>query len=140
MKADLSDEQRATVAKRIVALASQMAPGCEGEALHSAVMYWLDEEVISEDDPDIAKVNEGLGRLSGKMQALGGVPGRTKGQPAPNHETLYTEEEAVSILRYLIMRRTEQVLEAIGRYPKGPLADELRHVVAKWAKLYWGAP
>lgn len=138
MKADMTDEKRAEVAKLIVAVASQMAPGCEGEALHSAVMYWLDEVVISDDDPDIAKVNEGLGRLSGKMQALGGVPGRTKGQPAPSHETLCTEEESVAILRYLIMRRTEQVLEAIGRHPKGPLADELRHVVAKWANFCWG--
>lgn len=77
MKADMTDEKRAEVAKLIVAVASQMAPGCEGEALHSAVMYWLDEVVISEDDPDIAKVNEGLGRLSGKMQALCGVPGRS---------------------------------------------------------------
>lgn len=68
--------------------------------------------------------------LTGKMR----VPGHAKGQPGNqprNHETIY---KAASILRFLLMRRTEQVLEAIGRYPKGPLADELRHVVAKWTK------
>lgn len=87
LRRPLSEEDLYRAGQLLVGLAVQQAPGHEAQALASAIGYWLDEEVVPPHDPeavrDLDAIAQALARLDVRMKRGGGVPGRTKGKPAP---------------------------------------------------------